>query len=121
MLKRAPDSQLFLGWEEKWDNLDFAHIPIGSPQPSTRAVPTQPCTTSSAREGGYYTPRPIADLMVRASFRALERHDHCHTARILDPAAGAGVFLLTAFRESLAANWRAARKRPDTRSLIARF
>ena len=29
VLRRAPDSQLFLGWEEKWDNLDFAHIPVG--------------------------------------------------------------------------------------------
>jgi len=29
VLRRAPDSQLYLGWEEKWDNLDFAHIPVG--------------------------------------------------------------------------------------------
>lgn len=29
VLRRAPDSQLFLGWQEKWDNLDFAHIPVG--------------------------------------------------------------------------------------------
>ena len=29
VLRRAKDGQLFLGWEEKWDNLDFAHIPVG--------------------------------------------------------------------------------------------
>ena len=29
VLRRAKDRQLFLGWKEKWDNLDFAHIPVG--------------------------------------------------------------------------------------------
>ena len=29
ILRRAPDGQLQLGWQEKWDMLDFAHIPVG--------------------------------------------------------------------------------------------
>ena len=29
VLRRAPDGQLFLGWKQKWANLDFAHIPVG--------------------------------------------------------------------------------------------
>jgi hypothetical protein len=69
------------------------------------------------KEGGFYTPRPIADLLVRASFRALERDSSSAAARVLDPAAGAGVFLLTAFRELVAARWRADGKRPDTQRL----
>src|SRR3546814_12335564 len=69
------------------------------------------------QEGGYYPPRPIADLLVRASFRALERDGASADARILDPAAGAGVFLLTAFRELVAARWRADGQRPDTQRL----
>ncbi|WP_292445208.1 N-6 DNA methylase [Mesorhizobium sp.] len=117
VLPRAPDSQLFLGWEEKWDNLDFAHIPVGVLSQAYELYLRNHAPLRQRREGGYYTPRSIADLMVRASFRALERHEHCHAARVLDPAAGAGVFLLTAFRELVASNWRATRKRPDTRAL----
>src|SRR3546814_18346884 len=69
------------------------------------------------QEGGYYPPRPIADLLGRASCRALERDGASADARILDPAAGAGVFLLTAFRELVAARWRADGQRPDTQRL----
>ncbi|MBX5232899.1 N-6 DNA methylase [Rhizobium sp. NLR4a] len=117
VLRRAPDSQLYLGWEEKWDNLDFAHIPVGVLSQAYELYLRNHAPLRQRREGGYYTPRPIADLMVRASFRALERQDHCESAKVLDPAAGAGVFLLTAFRELVAANWRASGKRPDTRAL----
>ncbi len=117
VLRRAPESQLFLGWEEKWDNLDFAHIPVGVLSQAYELYLRNHAPLRQRREGGYYTPRSIADLMVRASFRALERHDHCYAAKVLDPAAGAGVFLLTAFRELVASNWRATQKRPDTRAL----
>jgi type I restriction-modification system DNA methylase subunit len=55
--------------------------------------------------------------MVRASFRALERHGAGGGAKILDPAVGAGVFLLTAFRELIAERWRADGKRPETKTL----
>lgn len=117
VLRRAPSGQLFLGWEEKWDNLDFAHIPVGVLSQAYELYLRSHAPLRQRREGGYYTPRPIADLMVRASFRALERQDLCHKARILDPAAGAGVFLLTAFRELVAEHWRIEEKRPDTNTL----
>ena len=52
--------------------------------------------------------------MVRASFRALKRRDTGKSARVLDPAVGGGIFLLTAFRELVAEHWRADGKRPDT-------
>lgn len=117
VLRRAPDSQLFLGWEEKWDNLDFAHIPVGVLSQAYELYLRSHAPLRQRREGGYYTPRPIADLMVRASFRALERQEQSHKAKILDPAAGAGVFLLTAFRELVAERWRVEGKRPDTKAL----
>lgn len=117
VLRRAPNNQLFLGWEEKWDNLDFAHIPVGVLSQAYELYLRSHAPLRQRREGGYYTPRPIADLMVRASFRALERREECRRAKILDPAAGAGVFLLTAFRELVAEHWRAAGKRPDTKAL----
>jgi hypothetical protein len=117
VLRRAPDSQLFLGWEEKWNNLDFAHIPVGVLSQAYELYLRNHAPLRQRREGGYYTPRPIADLMVRASFRALERHETASAAKVLDPAAGAGVFLLTAFRELVAERWRADGKRPATKTL----
>lgn len=117
ILRRAPDSQLFLGWEEKWDHLDFSHIPVGVLSQAYELYLREHAPSRQKREGGFYTPRPIADLMVRASFRALERNGAVRKAKVLDPAAGAGVFLLTAFRELVAGRWRADGKRPETKTL----
>lgn len=117
MLRRAPDSQLFLGWEEKWNNLDFAQIPVGVLSQAYELYLRRHAPLKQRREGGYYTPRRIADLMVRASFHALQRNGSASIAKILDPAAGAGVFLLTAFRELIAGRWRADGRRPQTDTL----
>jgi type I restriction-modification system DNA methylase subunit len=119
VLRRAPDSQLFLGWEEKWDNLDFAHIPVGVLSQAYELYLRNHAPLRQRREGGYYTPRPIADLIVRASFRALERNGKSSFAKVLDPAAGAGVFLLTALRELVAERWKYDGVRPTTRILRA--
>ncbi|WP_284734517.1 N-6 DNA methylase [Sphingosinicella terrae] len=117
IMRRAPGGQLVLGWEEKWDHLDFAHIPVGVLSQAYELYLRSHAPAKQRREGGYYTPRPIADLLVRASFRALDREGASAHARVLDPAAGAGVFLLTAFRELVAARWRADGVRPNTKVL----
>jgi hypothetical protein len=117
ILRRAPDGQLFLGWEEKWNHLDFAHIPVGVLSQAYELYLRNHAPAKQRKEGGYYTPRPIADLMVRASFRALDRNAKGCGAKVLDPSAGAGVFLLTAFRELIAERWRVNKKRPDTKTL----
>lgn len=119
ILRRAPDGQLFLGWEERWDNLDFAHIPVGVLSQAYELYLRRHAPERQRREGGYYTPRPIADLLVRASIRGLELRDRGHRPTMLDPAAGAGVFLLTAFRELVAQAWRVEGARPDTGTLRA--
>lgn len=117
IMMRAPGGNLFLGWAERWDQLDFAHIPVGVLSQAYELYLRNHTPAKQRQEGGYYTPRPIADLLVRASFRALERNETAAEARVLDPAAGAGVFLLTAFRELVAARWRVDGKRPDTQRL----
>ena len=117
VLRRAPDGQLFLGWKEKWGNLDFAHIPVGVLSQAYELYLRKHAPAKQKREGGYFTPRPIAELMVRASFRALQRLDIGKSARVLDPAVGGGIFLLTAFRELVAERWRADGRRPNTRAL----
>ncbi|MDE0626345.1 MAG: N-6 DNA methylase [Bryobacterales bacterium] len=117
VLRRAPDGQLFLGWEEKWGNLDFAHIPIGVLSQAYELYLRKHAPAKQKREGGYFTPGPIAELMVRASMRALQRRNIGKLAKVLDPAVGGGIFLLTAFRELVAEHWRADGKRPDTEVL----
>ena len=117
ILRRAPGGQLFLGWEEKWGNLDFAHIPVGVLSQAYEHYLRKHARSKQKREGGYFTPRPIAELMVRASFRALELRKASKSAKVLDPAVGGGIFLLTAFRELVAEHWRADGKRPDTDAL----
>ena len=117
VLRRAPDGQLFLGWEEKWGNLDFAHIPVGVLSQAYELYLREHAPARQRREGGYFTPGPIAELMVRASFRALERRATGKSARVLDPAVGGGMFLLTAFRELVAEHWRADGRQPDTHVL----
>ena len=117
ILRRAPDGQLFLGWEEKWGNLNFAHIPVGILSQAYELYLREHAPAKQKREGGYYTPKPIAELMVRASFRALASRGIAKSAKVLDPAVGGGIFLLTTFRELVAAHWRADGARPDTDDL----
>jgi hypothetical protein len=117
IMMRAPGGQLFLGWTERWDQLDFAHIPVGVLSQAYELYLRSHAPVKQRQEGGYYTPRSIADLLVRASFAALDREEISANARVLDPAAGAGVFLLTAFRELVRARWRADGTRPNTQQL----
>lgn len=116
IMRRAPDGQLHLAWSESWAYLDFAHIPVGVlSQAYENHLRKRP--DKQRKEGGYYTPRLIADLMVRGAFHALRRDGEAHQAKVLDPAAGAGVFLLTAFRQLVAERWRHDCQRPDTHTL----
>lgn len=117
ILHRAPDGQLYLGWQEKWDYLDFAHIPVGVLSEAYEHYMREHNPDKQRKEGSYYTPRAIADLMVKASFHALRRDGRASEAVVLDPAAGAGVFLVSAFRQLVAERWNRDGKRPDTGTL----
>ena len=117
ILRRAPEGQMFLGWRERWDYLDFAHIPVGVLSQAYEYYLREHAPERQRKEGGYYTPRPIAELMVRASFLSLERSERADKAKVLDPAAGAGVFLITAFRQLVCERWRRDKRRPNTHKL----
>ena len=117
ILRHAPGGQLPIKWEQKWENLDFAHIPVGVLSQAYEHYLREHAPAKQRREGGYYTPRIIADMMVRGAFHALRRDGMAHKARVLDAAAGAGVFLITAFRELVSERWRHDGARPDTKTL----
>jgi N-6 DNA Methylase len=117
IMRRADGGQLQLSWSEDWAKLDFAHIPVGVLSQAYEQYLGTHQKDKQKKEGSFYTPRHIADLMVHASFAALRRDGTAHTAKILDPAAGAGVFLITAFRELVRERWRHDGRRPDTKVL----
>ena len=97
-----------------WDDFDFAHIPIG--------VLSQIYETFSRRWDGVkaeeasvrYTPKNIARLVVE---EALSGVANAQDARVLDPACGAGVFLVLAFREIVRLHWRQSGQRPDKKTI----
>lgn len=94
-----------------WDDLNFAHIPIG--------VLSQIYETFSRRWDDAhaddtsirYTPKNLARLLVDEALAGLDEPQH---AVVLDPACGAGVFLVLAFRQLLRLHWQKTGRRPGT-------
>ena len=117
ILRRAPGGQLHLGWQHKWNYLDFGHIPVGVLSHAYEQFMREHLPEAQRKNAGFYTPRPIAELVTRAAFQALREQKRAHSAKVLDPAVGAGVFLLAAFRHIVADRWEHDGKRPETRVL----
>lgn len=117
IMYRAEGGQLHLGWEEKWNYLDFAHIPVGVLSEAYEHYMRDHDQERQRKEGSFYTPRAIADLMVNATFHPLRQQRIAADAKVLDPAAGAGVFIISAFRQLVMERWLHDNKRPDTRVL----
>jgi hypothetical protein len=117
ILRRAPEGQLWLGWDEDWRFIDFAHVPVGVLSQVYQSFVHSYHPKKGWQEGVYYTPTRIADRMVAESFAALRREGRAVQAKVLDPAAGAGVFLLTAFRQLVAERWLHDGEPPDTQTL----
>jgi len=113
VLHRAPGGQLSLPLN--WSGIDFAHVPPGLLSEVYEAHCARHDEQADA-ESIHYTPRGIAELMVSQSLAGLTRP---WEARVLDPAAGAGVFLVAAYRELVAARWRRDGERPTRPTLRA--
>ncbi len=115
--RRAAGGQLALGWSESWDDLNFAHIPVGVLSQAYERYLGRHDAAAQRRHGGYYTPRHIAELMVRGAFAPLVEEGRAARARVLDPTTGGGVFLLATFRRIVAERWRSDGTRPGTQTL----
>lgn len=70
---------------------------------------------AAKEESVYYTPRHLAEYIVDHAMGMLG--PDAHRARVLDPAAGGGVFLLAAFRRLVQARWRATGVQPDSKAI----
>ncbi|MBK9751928.1 MAG: N-6 DNA methylase [Nannocystis sp.] len=98
-----------------WSDLLFDHIPVSllSQVYEHHAHHFDP--DGARRTSVLYTPRHIAAYMIDEVFAALD--GSAAHARILDPAAGGGVFLVEAFRRIAAARWQTDGAPPDTTKL----
>lgn len=118
IMLRKSDTQLSISFGTSWGDFDFAHVPVGLlsqvyERESEFWNPSKRHDTSV-----YYTPRRIAEYMVREVFaNAARSHKNVHELRVLDPAVGGGVFLVAAFRELVASWWRANGRAPRTGEL----
>ncbi len=97
-----------------WGELDFAHIPVGVLSQVYESFSHRADHRSARETSIHYTPRTIARLMVDQTFAAAKNPAQ---AKVLDPACGAGIFLVLAFRRLVSEHWRADGKRPTTKTI----
>lgn len=96
-----------------WDDLHFAYIPVGLLSQVYEEYIHRFETSTAKDESVYYTPRHLAEYVVDHALGMLGQD--AYKARVLDPAAGGGVFLLAAFRRLVQGYWRAKGKQPTTK------
>lgn len=114
VMYRAPNGRLALALS--WEGVDFAHVPIGLLSEVYEDYAHQFYPDDALRESVRYTPRHIAEFTVAHAFEGLPRGKR-HDARILDPAAGAGIFLVLALQRLVAERWAETHERPDTQDI----
>lgn len=112
ILHKAEGGQLRFAW----DSLDFAHIPVGLLSQVYEAYAHSYDGERARDSSVHYTPRGIAEFMVDEALEMFEP-DAAAKVRVLDPAAGAGVFLVAAFRALVRRHWEVSGKRPTRRVL----
>jgi methylase of polypeptide subunit release factors len=97
-----------------WGDFDFAHVPVGLLSQVHEAFCWEWESQTAEATSVYYTPRNIAATLVNEAFDNLPGAANC---RVLDPACGAGIFLVLAFRRIYAERWATTGSRPDTRAI----
>jgi len=94
-----------------WAKFDFAHVPVGLLSQVYEKFSWR-CSPDAKQTSVHYTPRRIADYLVEEAFHKLPEPT---TAKVLDPACGAGVFLVLAFRKLYQRRWEDAIQKGDER------
>jgi type I restriction-modification system DNA methylase subunit len=97
-----------------WGDFDFAHVPVGLLSQVYEAFCWKWEPQNAEATSVYYTPRNIAATLVNEAFDNVPNAKDC---KVLDPACGAGLFLVLAFRRIYLEQWRATSQRPDTKSI----
>lgn len=100
--------------ELDWGDLDFAHIPVGVLSQVYESFSHRVDSAAARKKSVHYTPRIIAQLMIDQAFAATPDPA---AARVLDPACGASIFLVLAFRRLVRERWQRDETRPNTRAI----
>src|ERR1039458_7175858 len=95
---------------------DFAHVPVGLLSQVYESFAWKWEHQNAKETSVHYTPRNIAAMLVDEAFNKLP---NAHEARVLDPACGASIFLVLAFRRLYQERWKATGERPDTKAIRA--
>lgn len=98
-----------------WSDLHFAYIPVGLLSQVYEEYIHRFESTTAKAQSVYYTPRHLAEYVVDHALGMLG--GDAYKARVLDPAAGGGVFLLAAFRRLVQGHWRATGEQPTTKTI----
>lgn len=97
-----------------WDDLDFDHLPIGLLSETYEELIHRLDKSARHATSVYYTPYHIAEYMVE---EALHGHPAGSKAKILDPACGAGVFLVAGLRKLVELRFRETGQRPTRQQI----
>ncbi|MGO2008662.1 HsdM family class I SAM-dependent methyltransferase [Vreelandella alkaliphila] len=93
----------------EWGDLDFDHLPIGLLSETYEELIHRFDKSARHATSVYYTPYHIAEYMVDEAFHELPVGSK---ARLLDPACGAGVFLVAGLRKLVELRFRETGERP---------
>lgn len=93
-----------------WDDFNFAHIPIGVLSQLYETFSRRWDVVRAEETSVHYTPNNLARLLVEEALAGVEEPQN---AVVLDPACGAGVFLVLAFRQLVRLHWKKMGRRPD--------
>jgi len=93
----------------EWGDLDFDHLPIGLLSETYEELIHRFDQSARHATSVYYTPYHIAEYMVEEAFHELPVGSK---ARLLDPACGAGVFLVAGLRKLVELRFHETGERP---------
>jgi len=108
----TPQGQLRLPTD--WDEINFSHVPVGLLSEVYEAFATTLDAPAAKKRSIHYTPRHIAEFVVGEALNSIQNIDR---PRVLDPAVGAGVFLIAAFRHLVQREWERTQSRPKRRQI----
>lgn len=111
ILYRATGGQL--SFELYWNDINFAHVPVGLLSEVYERFAHRHFGERADKESVHYTPRMVAEYMVNQSFPGITSSTP-DRARVLDPSAGAGVFLVLCLRRLVAERWKVNGVQPQT-------
>ncbi len=115
IMRRAPGGQLQLFW----DGILFQHVPADMLSQVYEHFAHAYQSDHAKSTSIHYTPRHIAQQLVDAAFAGITTIQK-DQAKVLDPASGAGVFLVLSLKRLVQENWKRTGKRPD-RLIIRNF